>query len=63
MNVLTLIKGRIPALIQILIGLLTMSGIAVPEDAATTLQQNSDLILGGVIALTAFVPGLFQAKK
>lgn len=63
MNVLTLIKGRIPALIQILIGLLTMSGITVPEDAATTLQQNSDLILGGVIALTAFVPGLFQAKK
>ncbi len=61
MNViLTLIKGRIPAVVQVFIGALTAAGFAIPEDAAATLSGNLDLILGGVMILTAFIPGLFQ---
>lgn len=61
--ILILIQGRIPALIQVLLGVLTMAGVTVPEDAATVLQSNASLIIGGVLALTAFVPGLLQKKK
>lgn len=59
---LTLIKGRIPAVVQLFIGALTAAGFAIPEDAASTLSSNLDLIVGGVMILTAFIPGLFQKK-
>lgn len=58
----TIIKGRIPAVVQVFIGALTAAGFAIPEDAASTLSSNLDLILGGVMILTAFIPGLFQKK-
>lgn len=34
--ILTLIKGRIPAVVQVFIGALTAAGFAIPEDAAAT---------------------------
>lgn len=60
---LILAKARIPALVQAALGLLTMAGITVPEDAAQILVENLDLVLGGIIVLTAFVPSLFEKKK
>lgn len=60
--ILTLVKSRIPALVQAVLGILTMAGIAVPEDASKILVDNLNLVLGGVMVLTAFVPGLFQKK-
>lgn len=61
--ILALIKGRIPALVQALLGVLTLSGVAVPEDATKILVDNLNLVIGGVMVLTAFVPGLLQGKK
>lgn len=61
--IFALIKGRIPAVVQVLLGILTVSGVAVPEDAAKILVENLNLVVGGVMVLTAFVPGLLQKKK
>jgi hypothetical protein len=61
--ILALVKGRIPAVVQALLGILTMSGVAVPEDAGKILVDNLNLVLGGVMVLTAFVPSLLQKKK
>ena len=60
--ILILIKGRIPALVQAMLGILTVSGVAIPEDAAKVLIDNLNMVLGGVLVLTAFVPSLFQKK-
>lgn len=60
--ILTLIKGRVPAVVQALLGILTMAGFTVPEDASKILIDNLDLVFGGLMVLTAFVPGLFQKK-
>lgn len=58
--ILAIIKTRIPALVQAVLGILTVAGVTVPEDAAKILVDNLNLVLGGVMVLTAFVPGLFQ---
>lgn len=60
--ILALVKGRIPAVVQLIVGALTAAGYTIPEDAGATLTQNLNLILGGVMVLTAFVPSLFQKK-
>ena len=60
---LTSLKGRIPALVQAFTGLMLVFGMPVPEGATEILQSNTEMIVGGVIVLTAFVPGLFQKKK
>ncbi len=61
--ILHLIRGRIPAVVQVIVGVLTAAGFTIPEDTAQILLHNFDAILGAVIVLTAFVPGLMQKKK
>lgn len=61
--ILILIKGRIPAVVQMILAALTAAGFTIPEDAQKLIVENLNLILAGVLFLTAFVPGLFQKKK
>jgi NADH:ubiquinone oxidoreductase subunit 6 (subunit J) len=61
--ILALVKGRIPAVVQMIIAALTVAGYTIPEDAQKLIVDNLNLVLGGVMVLTAFVPGLMQKKK
>lgn len=61
--ILALVKGRLPAVVQMILAALTAAGYAVPDDAQTLIVDNLNLILAGVLFITAFVPGLLQKKK
>lgn len=60
--IFAIVKGRLPAVVQMILAALTAAGYAVPDDAQKLIVDNLNLILGGVLFLTAFVPSLLQKK-
>lgn len=62
-KLLEMLKEKIAPAVQVFIGILTTLGFTIPEGAEELLRNNFDTILGAVIVLTAFIPGLLEKKR
>lgn len=61
-KLLEMFKEKTAPAVQVFVGVLTTLGFTVPENAHQIIVNNLDTVLGALIVLTAFIPGLFQGK-
>lgn len=54
-------RTMIVAAVQLLVGILSIAGVAIDEDTAAALANNIEAVVGGVLVITGIVTGVMRA--
>lgn len=54
-------RTMIVAAVQLLVGILSLAGVAIDEDTATTLANNIEAVVGGILVITGIVTAIMRA--
>lgn len=54
-------RTMIVAAVQLLVGILSLAGVAIDEDTAATLANNIEAVIGGILVITGIATGVMRA--